>query len=375
MSAHQGTIGGGLSETLTVELAARSYDIAIGSGSMSGLGERLRRLGIKGRIAVISNPTVDALYGAVVMDSLKSAALDAVGVIVPDGEEYKSFETYSYIMGELLRHKLDRRSALVALGGGVIGDMTGFAASTYMRGIGCVQVPTTLLAQVDSSVGGKTGINHPLGKNMIGTFYQPLLVWCDIDTLKTLPRREIRAGIAEIIKYGVIWDKGTSKEGLFEFLTDNRDAALALEPKTLADLIRHSCRIKAEVVSADEREAGPRAILNFGHTIGHAVETLTGYTQYLHGEAVAIGMCMEARLSAAMGIMTQTDAQRISSLVKSYGLPWEMPAGLSAAAVIEAVRMDKKAEGGSITVVLPERIGSVIIGKDVPEKSLRALLM
>jgi len=353
----------------TVALGARSYDIAIGGGTLAGLGDRMRALGIKGRVAVISNPTVDALYGSVVADSLKSSALDSVGVIVPDGEEYKNFETYRHIMGELLRHRLDRRSALVALGGGVIGDMTGFAASTYMRGIGCVQVPTTLLAQVDSSVGGKTGINHPLGKNMVGTFYQPLLVVCDTNTLSTLPKREILAGIAEILKYGVIWD-----EELFEFMDKNRDAVTALDPGAMAYLIRRSCRIKAEVVSGDEREAGLRAILNYGHTIGHAVETLTGYTRYLHGEAVAIGMCVEARLSVEMGIMRETDARRITRLVESYRLPSEMPEGLGASDVIESMRMDKKAEGGSITVVLPERVGRVTIRKDVSLEILKALL-
>ncbi|GAB4416494.1 MAG: 3-dehydroquinate synthase [Thermodesulfovibrionales bacterium] len=347
-------------EEVRVALGDRSYGIFIGSDILGKLGERLKGFGFSS-VTVISNPTVYSLYGDAVMDSLSKAGFNPWSVIIPDGEEYKDILWAYYIYGELLKQGLDRASALIALGGGVIGDITGFVASTYMRGISFIQVPTTLLAQVDSSVGGKTGVNHPLGKNMIGTFYQPRLVWTDVDTLKTLPENELLAGLAEVIKYGVIWD-----EGLFRFLEKSRDMIVGLDRGALGYIIRRSCEIKAEVVSRDEREAGLRAVLNYGHTIGHAIETATGYTQYLHGEAVAIGMCLEARLSSLLGLMGDKDADRVKSLLSSYGLPVEIPPDIGRDRILSSMKLDKKAVAGELRFILPERIGTVTFkGVDV----------
>lgn len=342
-------------EEIKVELGERSYGIFIGSDILNELGERIK--GFKfSRVAIVSNPTVYALYGNTLLGSLKKAGFDVPTVIVPDGEEYKDLLWTNVIYGELLKYKLDRTSALIALGGGVIGDITGFVASTYMRGISFIQVPTTLLAQVDSSVGGKTGVNHPLGKNMIGTFYQPRLVWTDINTLKTLPENEFFAGMAEVIKYGVIWD-----EDLFRFLEANREKILNLERLALEHILKRSCEIKAEVVSRDERESGQRAILNYGHTIGHALETATGYTAFLHGEAVAIGMHLEARLSSLLGLISDAEVKRIHSLIKAYNLPSEMPPHIDMNKIISAMQLDKKAVAGELKFVLPEKIGTVKI--------------
>jgi 3-dehydroquinate synthase len=342
-------------EVIKVELGERSYDICIGSDMLRDLGARVREFPFS-RISLVSNPTVYRFYGDILIDSLEKHFGSVGVVIIPDGEEYKELLWVYYIYGELLKQRLDRTSALIALGGGVIGDIAGFAASTYMRGIPFIQVPTTLLAQVDSSVGGKTGVNHPLGKNMIGTFYQPALVWTDPETLRTLPEREFIAGIAEVIKYGVIWD-----EGLFRFLEDNREKILNLDRDTLGHIIRRSCEIKSEIVSKDERESGLRAILNYGHTIGHALETVTGYTTYLHGEAVAMGMCLEARLSSLLGIGNGRDSERIRSLITSYGLPAEMPSGIRNDQILSSMQLDKKAVAGELKFILPETIGSVSI--------------
>ncbi len=342
-------------EEIRVEFGERSYGIFIGADMLREIGERVKGLN-PSRVAIISNPTVYGLYGTMVSDSMKKAGLDAPVILIPDGEEYKELLWAYYIYGELLKQRLDRASALIALGGGVIGDIAGFVASTYMRGISFVQVPTTLLAQVDSSVGGKTGVNHPLGKNMIGTFYQPKLVWADVSTLNTLLKREFLSGIAEVIKYGVILD-----EAFFRFLEDNREKALNLDRHALEHIIKRSCEIKAEVVSGDEREGGLRAILNYGHTIGHALETVTGYTTYLHGEAVAIGMYREARLSSLLGIMDAKEAGRVQSLITAYGLPSEMPSDVNAEGILSSMRLDKKAVAGELKFILPEKIGSVRI--------------
>lgn len=344
------------SNRVRVELGERGYDIVLGRGILSGLGERLKEFGFSNRIGVISNPRVFSLYGRVVLDSLRGSNFECLEVIIPDGEEYKDYLWSYYILTELLKNRLDRRSCLIALGGGVIGDLTGFVASVYMRGINFVQVPTTLLAQVDSSVGGKTGVNHYLGKNMIGTFYQPRLVWIDIDTLTTLPEREFLGGIAEVIKYGMIWD-----EGFFKFLRDNRDSILSLEPSALQHIIKGSCEIKAEVVSRDERESGLRAILNFGHTIGHAIETVTGYRRYIHGEAVSIGMRVETGLSTALGIAKKGIEEEIASILDSYNLPIKVPLDLKDNELLSSMQIDKKAISGKLRFVLPERIGEVSI--------------
>ncbi len=342
-------------QQIKVELGDRSYHIFIGAGTLGDTGEEVKKIN-PSRVAVISNPTVFGLYGAAVSSSLKKAGLNPEVVLIPDGEEYKELLWAYYLFGELLKRRLDRASVLIALGGGVIGDITGFVASAYMRGISFVQVPTTLLAQVDSSVGGKTGVNHPLGKNMIGTFYQPRLVWADVDTLRSLPKREFLAGMAEVIKYGVIRD-----EAFFRFLEDNRGKILNLDRSVLEEIIRRSCEIKADVVSRDEREGGLRAILNYGHTIGHALETATRYTTYLHGEAVAIGMCLEAKLSSLLGHADAAGVKRIRSLVTAYGLPSEIKPDLDAEGILSSMRLDKKAVAGQLKFILPEKIGSVKI--------------
>ena len=356
-------------ETIRVDLGERSYDIAIGSNMLRSIGTSLKPFDFSPKAAIVSNTTVHPLYGDVVSNSLKKAGFDVLTVIIPDGEEYKDLLRVEYIYNELLKAKLDRSSSLVALGGGVIGDITGFAASTYMRGISYIQVPTTLLAQVDSSVGGKTGVNHKLGKNMIGTFWQPRLVWIDVKTLNTLQKREFLAGVAEVIKYGVIWD-----EELFYFLEKNRTRILNLDRDVLMYVIKRSCEIKAEVVSKDEREAGVRSILNFGHTIGHAIETVTGYRKYLHGEAVAIGMHIEAKLASMLALINNKQVSRIKALIDSYGLPSEKPQDIDVGHILSAMELDKKAVAGQLKFILPEKIGKVRIQTGVSWKIIKDLL-
>ncbi|MFZ6017598.1 MAG: 3-dehydroquinate synthase [Nitrospirota bacterium] len=353
-------------EKIRVELGERGYDICIGSNMLRRIGTKLKSFKISPKAAIISNPTVYKLYGKRVLNSIKASGFDVIPVIIPDGEKYKDINSVQNIYGELLRYKLDRASPLIALGGGVIGDITGFVASTYMRGIAYIQVPTTLLAQVDSSVGGKTGVNHKLGKNLIGTFYQPRLVWIDVETLKTLPKRELLAGLAEVIKYGVIWDKK-----LFDFLEANKNKILNLDKDALITIIKRSCEIKAKVVSKDEKESGLRAILNYGHTIGHAIETVTEYKIYLHGEAVAIGMCIEARLSNMLHLINQRQGLRIKALIESYGLPSEIPLNIDIDKVLSSMQLDKKAVAGELRFILPENIGKVRIHKGVGRKVIR----
>jgi 3-dehydroquinate synthase len=356
-------------QKIRLDLGERSYNIAIDSAQLKDIGKTLERFEFSKRLALVSNPTVFDLYGEIVSRSVRDEGFVLSEVIIPDGEEYKTLQWTEHIYSELLKARLDRKSAVIALGGGVIGDIAGFAASTYMRGIDFIQVPTTLLAQVDSSVGGKTGVNHPLGKNMIGTFWQPRLVWIDLDTLETLPEREFFAGISEIIKYGVIWD-----EDLFDFLDINRDLILKLDRQALTYVIKRSCEIKSEVVSRDEREAGLRAILNYGHTVGHAIETVTGYRRYLHGEAVAVGMVAEATIALSLGFMDKKELQRIKSLIESYGLASTLPDTADIDGILEAVQMDKKAVSGELKFILPERIGSVKIQGGVSAADLRKAL-
>jgi 3-dehydroquinate synthase len=347
-------------EKIRVELGDRSYNIIIGRGLFEDFDKALDTFGFSSKVALISNPTVYGFYGREVSAAIRASGHDLIEVLIPDGEEYKSLADTEKIYSALLKAKLDRKSALVALGGGVIGDITGFAAATYMRGIDFIQVPTTLLAQVDSSVGGKTGVNHPLGKNMIGAFWQPRLVWIDTATLDTLPRREFLSGLGEVIKYGVIWD-----ELFFEYLEKNRDKILKLDPAALTYIISRSCEIKSEVVSKDERESGLRAILNYGHTIGHAIETITGYRKYLHGEAVAIGMYMEAKLSEQLGLISNKAVARIKTLIASYDLPSVMPDGVGMNDLVELMRIDKKTVAGKMHFVLPEAVGSVKIHSEI----------
>lgn len=355
-------------QKIRVELGERSYNIYIGSGILDGIGNRLRLFNFSRKIAIVSNPTVFNMYGETVSASIRDAGFDLHTVLIPDGEAYKTIESVQQIYDALLRHQLDRSSALIALGGGVIGDIAGFAASTYMRGIAYAQVPTTLLSQVDSSVGGKTGVNHPLGKNMIGTFWQPCIVWIDTDTLGTLPLRELRAGLAEVIKYGIIRDTE-----LFTYLDRQRESILNLESTALSHIIKRSCEIKAEVVSMDERESGLRAILNYGHTIGHALEAVTHFTTFLHGEAVAIGMCLEAKLSQHLGLTSAENVKRIRTLIEAYGLPTSIPHDIDPRDLFSSMCLDKKAIAGKLTFILPEEIGRVVIRKNLDEQKLREL--
>ncbi len=356
-------------ETVRVELGSRSYDIFIGQGLLGSLGERINRAGLQGRAGILTNEIVGPIYGKQAGESMRAAGYEVSMFSLPDGEKFKTIESMARIYDWLLAEGFDRKSFLVALGGGVIGDITGFAAATFMRGIDFIQVPTTLLAQVDSSVGGKTGVNRPLGKNMVGAFHQPRLVLADVDVLNTLPKAEFVSGLAEVVKYGVIRDAE-----FFEWLEEHAEAVLTMQPEALAHLIKTSCAIKAEVVGADEREGGLRAILNFGHTVGHAVESLTDYTGYRHGEAVSIGMAAAARLAHAQGLCGADVPERLIALLSRFGLPTEFPKNISPDSVLVSIGHDKKAEGGRVKFVLPERIGRVVITKKWDDEKLTGAL-
>ena len=345
---------GSLPETVTVDLGARSYPIIIGGGMLDEIGSRLTALLGRGTTAVVTNPTVGSLYLERVATSLQHAGCRVITIEIPDGEEHKNLGSLASIYDRLVEARLERSSPVVALGGGVIGDLAGFAAATYLRGVPFVQIPTTLLAQVDSSVGGKTGINHPAGKNLIGAFYQPRLVLIDVTTLHTLPRRELLAGLAEVIKYGVILDAE-----LFAMIEAQLDAILSLDQPLLRTLVQRCCGLKATVVQRDEREADYRAILNFGHTLAHALEALTGYTRYLHGEAVAIGMAFAAKLSFVRGYCSKETMERVVELLKRAGLPTAVPPECSAQQLADAIQGDKKVAGGKIKFVCVEAVGQV----------------
>ncbi len=356
--------------TVKVDLGDRSYDIDIGTG-LEKTGEHLKGLGFGRKMALVTNPTVKKLYGQRVVDSLKAAGFMVMSIEVPDGEQHKNLDWANAIYTALLTNFFDRTSALVALGGGVIGDLTGFAAATFMRGVPFAQVPTTLLAMVDSSVGGKTGVNHPMGKNMIGAFHQPKKVLMDLSVLTSLPKEEFLSGMAEVIKYGVIRDAA-----FFEYLDKNRGKILALDPDALAFIIRRSCELKAEIVSKDEREGGLRAILNYGHTVGHAIETAENYTMR-HGHAVAIGMVIAARLSHKTGLCDASAPERVETLIRSYGLPTDLSALDRTPTVTEligAMQVDKKTEGGKVKFVLPKKIGEVVMTREWDEGLLKDLL-
>ena len=341
------------SNPIRVDIGGRGYAVEIAEGGLSKIGGRLREEGIRGKVAVVTNTRVGRLYGAAVTRSLKKAGFETLTVTLPDGERYKNLKSISHIYDALIRGGLERGSTIVALGGGVIGDMAGFAAATYLRGISCVQVPTTLAAQVDASIGGKTGVDHPLGKNLIGAFHQPRMVYIDPEILNTLTRREFVSGLAEVIKYGVIRD-----EEFFEYLEDNMDKILRREPAALTHAIRRSCAIKAEVVSRDEREGDLRRILNFGHTYGHALETATRYRVYLHGEAVSLGMAMASRLASRLGHSTAAVSGRLITLLSRAGLPVDLPK-IKTADILKNMKLDKKVAGGRIYFVLAESIGKV----------------
>lgn len=352
-----------------VELGDRSYDIHIEAGCLNSIGEALSPLfDVPSRCLIVTNEVVAPLYLKAVESSLESAGWQVECCILPDGEKYKNSESWMKVMDALMASKLSRNEPVIALGGGVVGDMTGFAASCYRRGIPFVQVPTTLLAQVDSSVGGKTAINHPHGKNMIGAFYQPRLVWIDPKVLKTLEARELRAGIAELIKYGLIRDAS-----FFEYLESHVESLLELEADVVSEVILTSCRHKAEVVMADETEQGMRALLNLGHTFGHAIESMTHYTEYLHGEAVALGTLMAARLSFMRGDSSGNLEPRIQQLYEATGLPTSIPP-FSADAWLDAMGHDKKNIGSRIRYILLNDIGTAFIAEDVSDQKIRELI-
>jgi 3-dehydroquinate synthase len=342
-------------EKLIVGLGDRSYPIWIGAGILERLGEALRQVSFPGRVGVVSNPTVFALYGDQVLKALGDAGMTATVITIPDGESYKDFATLEMVYDALIESGFDRGCGLLALGGGVVGDLTGFAAATFLRGVPFVQVPTTLLSQVDSSVGGKTGINHRLGKNLIGAFYQPLHVHIDVETLRSLPPREFAAGMAEVVKYGVIRDRD-----FFDRLVEERESLLSQEPASLIEAVKRSCQIKADVVENDEKESSLRAILNFGHTFGHAVETLSGYGTVRHGEAVAIGMIAAALASESVGLCTREDVLALRDLLSSLQLP-TFPPLFSLDEYLKAMGRDKKVKEGTLRMILNKGIGDCTI--------------
>jgi 3-dehydroquinate synthase len=346
-----------IERTLIVELEERSYPIVIGGGLLGG-GFDLTGYLQGDDCLIVSNDTVLPLYGEILQRSLGARSTETISL--PDGEEFKTLATMSSIIDKLVGVGARRDTTVIALGGGVVGDIAGFAAASYMRGVGFIQVPTTLLAQVDSSVGGKTGVNHELGKNLIGAFYQPAVVLIDIDTLTTLPDRELKAGLAEVIKYGAIADAA-----FFGWLETNMDALLARDPSALTHAITRSCELKAQVVAEDERESGRRAILNFGHTFGHAIEHCQGYGDWLHGEAVAAGMIMAAELSQ----VSDGDYDRLRALVAAAGLP-TAPPKLAGSTLIEAMGRDKKVAKKALRFVLLERLGQAFVTAQYDEERL-----
>lgn len=353
-------------KTIEVELGERAYPIHIGDGLL--LREDLIRPHIAGtQVMVVTNEVVAPLYLDALMSSLGD--FDRHSLVLPDGESFKNIEILNSIFDALLERRFARDATLVALGGGVVGDITGFAAACYQRGIAYLQVPTTLLAQVDSSVGGKTAVNHRLGKNMIGAFHQPRCVLADTATLQSLPPREFRAGLAEVIKYGLIRDAE-----FFQWIEANSGAILDLEPEALSFIIERSCRNKAEVVAEDERESGARALLNFGHTFGHAIETGLGYGSWLHGEAVAAGMVLATSMSARLGWISDADARRVQKLLVRTGLPTGLPDGLDGERMLKLMAVDKKVLGGRTRLVLLQSIGRAVVSDEFDPEALRETL-
>ena len=352
---------------IDVATPSRAYPVTIHDGALDHVGRMLDEVRAPARRLIVSSPLVWRLHGPRLARALDPASA-ADPILVPDGERFKQLATVSRIYDALLQAKADRASTLITFGGGVIGDMAGFAAATYLRGISLVHVPTTLLAQVDSAIGGKVGVNHPLGKNLIGAFYQPLAVIADPTVLGTLPRREFRAGLYEVIKYGV-----TSSATLFDRIAKERKAIFARAPEALAAVIAESCRIKASVVAADERETGARMILNFGHTTGHALEAVTRFRRYRHGEAVAYGMLVAAQLARSRGALAERDRQALADVIASLG-PLPPVADVPSTQLIEAIRHDKKLVAGRLHFVLPTSIGAATIVDDVTEKEIRGAL-
>ena len=360
----------GQAAQITISLAERSYPILIGKQLITDAATYANLPQAAGAL-IVSNTTVAPLYAAQLTEALRAHYKKVLLVTLPDGEAHKDWPTLQLIFDALLENGCDRKTVLFALGGGVVGDMTGFAAASYMRGVPFVQVPTTLLAQVDSSVGGKTAINHPLGKNMIGAFYQPQLVVCDLDLLKTLPTREMSAGLAEVIKYGPIADME-----FFDWIERNVDALRASEPSVLAHAVKRSCEIKADVVGKDERETGLRAILNFGHTFGHAIESGLGYGAWLHGEGVGCGMVMAAQLSQRVGLIETAFVERLKTLIQRAGLPVTAPilsTTDNAGRYLELMRVDKKAEAGEIRFIVIDGPGKAAL-RTAPDALVREVI-
>jgi len=345
--------------TLTVQLGDRSYPIYIGAGLLDRVELVTEKL-TQDTAALVTNVTIEPLYSRRFTAALEAKGVRVVPIVLPDGEGHKNWETLNRIFDLLIAGRCERKTTIIALGGGVIGDLAGFAAAIYQRGVPFIQVPTTLLAHVDSAVGGKTAINHPLGKNMIGAFYQPRGVVIDTDTLGTLPAREFAAGVAEVIKYGAIRDKP-----FFEWLEQHIEEVMTREPGALGYAIERSCINKAEVVGLDERETGQRALLNFGHTFGHAIEAGAGYGAWLHGEAVAAGMVLAARLSRRLGLLGDEDVARITSLLQRARLPI-VPPELGSERFLELMSHDKKVEGGKCRFILLRRLGEGFVASDVP---------
>ena len=364
-----------MSRRVPVGLGARAYDVVIGSGLLAGAGARIAPFTRRGRLAVVSDETVWELHGPALTAALEAAGLKVFPLVVPPGEQTKSFEGLAEVIDGLLALELDRGDLVCALGGGVVGDLTGFAAAIYKRGIDFVQIPTTLLAQVDSSVGGKTAIDTPRGKNLVGAFHQPRLVLADLGVLATLSDREMRAGYSEVIKYGLLGDFG-----FFEWLEADGAKVLARDPEALAHAVARSVEMKAEIVAEDEKEQGRRALLNLGHTFGHALEAETGYGEaLLHGEAVAAGQALAFRFSAAQGLCPGQDARRATAAIAAAGLPTrldEIPGHpFDAARLVRHMAQDKKAEAGRLTFILAHGLGNAFVAKDVDAEAVTSFLL
>lgn len=356
--------------SVQVPLGDRSYTIHVGDGLLAKLGDHCRRLKLGERCVIVTDTNVGPKFADAAVRALKMAGFVPSIITVPAGETSKSLKIVGECYDQLAMKRLERRSFLVALGGGVVGDLAGFVAASYLRGLPFVQVPTTLLSQVDSSVGGKVGINLKAGKNLVGAFHQPRVVLCDLDTLTALPDREFRSGLAEVIKYGIIRDAE-----LFRRLEREMDRILKRDPTTLANVISRCCAIKAEIVAADETESGERALLNFGHTVGHGLEAISGYGEYLHGEAISIGQVAAARLSTKLSTLTEKDADRIRDLMVKAGLPVTLKlAPKKRDALFDAMRLDKKVSGGELKFVLAQSIGVSNWGQRVPDSDINAVL-
>ncbi len=358
-----------IDRTVTVELGMRSYPIRIRPGLLNDAREVALAMGTPTSVCLVSHPRLAALYCGPLLAALKEMGLGSSLTLVPPGERHKRLSTVERLYSVFVEAGLDRRGVVVALGGGVLGDLVGFAAATYLRGVQFIQIPTTLLAQVDASVGGKTGVDLPSGKNLVGAFHQPKAVLIDPNTLRSLPLREIRSGLAEILKYGIICD-----EAFFERITSQIKPLLRREPAPLVEAIARSCALKADVVGADETEQGRREILNFGHTIGHALEAVTHYRRYKHGEAISIGMVCAALIGVEMGVSDPVVPSRIVRSLALAGLPTQFPADVSAEAIVEACYRDKKSLAGALRFVLVERIGSVLPSVEVPAKTVLSVL-